>query len=200
MRRGLLSMTLALLATGCAEFAPPQSVLVPQAGARICHDHITLGGRFSISYRKNDRDESAHGSFVWAQDGDRTNLSLMSPLGQTLATIAVSPAFSSLTLPGQPPRFAADVDALAVTSLGWPLPVSGMRDWLLGCARDSRGRRIVLLPKADVDAPDGWHIAYPAWEGGGAPHPRRIDMQRQKGSEGAGISIRLVIDTWQPHR
>lgn len=200
IRHGLLALGLASLLTSCAELAPSQEMAMPTIGARVCHERITLSGRFSISYRKDGRDESAHGSFTWVQNGDDTKLSLMSPLGQILATIAVSNEFASLSLPGQSPRIAPDVDALAASSLGWPLPVSGLRHWLFGCALDGEGQRIALAPKAVVDTAEGWRIAYPVWEAGDAPHPRRIDIKRTGETKEGEISMRIVIDTWQPRR
>lgn len=196
-------LALSILAAGCAGLSttPPQAA---QAGAaRSYHDNIAIDGRLSVRYQQNGRDEAVHGSFTWTQQPGHTDIALLSPLGQTLALINVTPSSSTLTQAGQPPKSAADVDALAADTLGWPLPVSGLRDWLQGFISDARGRRIAVAPQeeaAETTTGDGWRIRYAAWEADpaapGAVRPRRIDLHRQTAQAGE-VALRLVIDNWQ---
>ncbi len=154
-----------------------------------------------MQYRRGAADEALHGSFTWSQTPQRTQVTLLSPLGQTLAVIDVQAGAASLRQPGQPPQVAADADALAQTALGWPLPVAGLRDWLQGYARDAQGRPWVAPPQpgSAVSTADGWHIAYGAWQQDDAtasPRPRRIDLARQT-AEAGPVRLRIVIDNWQ---
>ena len=122
---------LALALAGCASVAPPTALESQQASpVRAYRDAIELDGRLSVHYQQNGRDEALHGSFTWTQTARQATVTILSPLGQTLATIEVTPDHSSLTQAGHAPRVAADVDALAADALGWPLPVAGLRDWL----------------------------------------------------------------------
>lgn len=200
-RFGVAAALLALL-TGCASISPPVAP-ADQAQAALVrpfHAAIDLGGRLSVHYQSSNRDEALHGSFSWSQTPARTTVTLLSPLGQTMAVIEVTPNGATLAQAGQPPRGAADVDALTGEALGWPLPVAGLREWLQGFALDSAGRRFVATPAAsEVTTVDGWRIRYPAWLDDNAPaRPRRIDLARA--TERAGdVSIRIVIDTWQTH-
>ena len=50
-------------AAGPAPARPAQHA----ASARTFHDAIDLGGRLSIRYQQNGKEESLHGSFMWAQ-------------------------------------------------------------------------------------------------------------------------------------
>ena len=194
-----LALACAALMTGCADIAP--TVREPEAGAKsMCYERIDLAGRFSVQYRKDGRDESAHGSFRWQQDGGSARVELLSPLGQTLATIDVTPESATLTSAGQAPRIASDANALAVMLLGWPLPVTGLRDWLQGCTRDARGKRYAVASEG-ITTPDGWRIAYPVWEADGSVRrPKRIDLQHKGNSAVTDIALRLVLDEWQPRR
>lgn len=194
---------LALALTGCASVAPPGAIDSRQAApARTYRDAIELGGRLSVRYQQNGREQALHGSFTWAQTARQATVTMLSPLGQTLATIEVTPDSSSLTQAGQPPRFAADVDALAADALGWPLPVAGLRDWLQGFATDAAGRRVIANPSGatTIATPDGWSIHYASWQDDNpaAPqnHPKRIDLERSSAQAG-NVSIRIVIDTWR---
>lgn len=191
---------LPLLLAACAGL-PPAAPVLPESGAtRAYQQSIDIGGRMSVRYQVNGRDESLHGSFDWRQRPDSTAVTLLSPLGQTLAQIAVTPAGATLTQAGQPPLSAADADALASQALGWPLPVAGLRDWLQGMVTVPGGRRVALAPRDDggeIVSADGWRLRFPAWEDGVPARPRRIDLARS--TEQAGeVALRLVIDSFQP--
>lgn len=197
-RRTLAGLLAALLLGGCA--SPPVLPDNTVATARRYHAAIELDGRLSVRYQRNGQEEALHGSFTWSQTAARTLVTLSSPLGQTLATIELTPQGATLIQPGQSARSAADADALAADALGWPLPVANLRNWLQGYTLDARGRRIAAAGSADpIRTPDDWQIRYPAWQqgGSGADHPKRIDLARHS-AEAGEIAIRIVIDNWQP--
>ena len=200
---GILLMPLVLI--GCATVAPPSAPdPVPtreQAASRAYHDTIAIGGRLSVRYQQNARDEIIHGSFTWTQRADTTLVTLFSPLGQTIAVIEITPTLSTLTQAGQAPRTATNVDALVAGTLGWPLPVSGLQDWLQGFSVDAQGRRFIASPAPEassVTTRDGWRLNYPIWQDDpGQSRPRRVDLERSTAQAG-DVAIRIVIDAWQP--
>ena len=203
-------LAIAILITGCASLAPsgvPSGPTIDNADATVrpYRDVVDIGGRLSVRYQLNGSDQALDGKFTWAQDTGRTLITLLSPFGQTLATIEVTPTGATLVQSGQPPRQASDVDGLAAAALGWPLPVSGLRDWLQGFATDSQGVRRIARADAVGDAAylktaDGWLLHYPTWNAAAdatGTHPKRIDMQRMT-SQAGSVSLRIVIDQWQP--
>jgi outer membrane lipoprotein LolB len=195
------------MVAGCASISAPPgpdtsaAVAKRTTPARSYHDEIELGGRLSARYQHNGDEQAVHGSFTWAQSTERTVVTLLSPLGQTIAVINITPELSTLSQAGHAPRTAADVDALAASALGWPLPISGLRGWLQGFARDADGRHFVAMPQADtsgVTTGDGWRIQYSNWLDNGEEHyPKRIDLERSTVQAG-NVALRFVIDTWQP--
>lgn len=199
-----LVIMLPLLLAGCASVTPPSvpSKDVPPQVKRVFHDTLDLGGRISVRYQRAQKEEALHGSFGWTQTPTHTSVTLMSPLGQTIAVIDVTPQVATLMQGGQTARTAADVDALTAETLGWPLPVGGLREWLQGFAVDRAGQPFVATPQdAEVITRDGWRIRYANWQSA-APstqqRPKRIDLARF--TEQAGdVTIRIVIDTWQVH-
>ena len=191
-------LALPLLAAGCAGTAPR-----PPADTGIIRNYqqaIDITGRMSVRYQQYGRDEALHGSFEWQQRPGRTQLTLSSPLGQTIAQIAISPDGATLTQSGQPPLAAADADALTAQALGWPLPVSGLRDWLQGNVTERSGKKMLATPQdenTDIVTADGWRIRYAAWDTAAAPRPRRIDLNRSTAQAGE-VALRLVIDSYEP--
>lgn len=206
-RRGA-AIALPLLLAACASFVPPSSQHETQGArpvvpARPFHDALDLSGRLSVHYQRDNRDEALHGSFVWNQTTSQTTVTLLSPLGQTMAVITVTPTGATLARGGQPARSAADVDALTEQTLGWPLPVAGLRNWLQGFALDHAGKQVVAtLQASHIRTLDGWQIQYENWaEEESLPtqlRPKRIDLARYTQQAG-DVSIRIVIDTWQAH-
>ncbi len=196
MRSGVL---LCALLAGCANMTPLPATSA-QTGEPVAT--IDLGGRLSVRYQSNGSEEAVHGSFSWSQSANRTLVTLMSPLGQTIATIAITPGEAILTQAGQPVRSAADPDALAAGALGWPLPIAGLRDWLQGRATDMNGQQITASPASNTPilTQDGWTLQYGNWETdgpAGTTHPKRIDLARSTAAAG-NVVIRIVIDNWQP--
>ena len=192
-------LALPFLAAGCAGIATAPQVPATAGGVRNYQQAIDIGGRMSVRFRQYGRDEALHGSFAWQQRPGRTQLTLSSPLGQTIAQIAILPDGATLTQSGQPPLAASDADALTEQALGWPLPVSGLRDWLQGHVQERGGRTLVATAQdqnTDIVTADGWRIRYAAWDDSAAPRPRRIDLNRT--TEQAGeVALRLVIDSYE---
>lgn len=197
-----ISLSISLL-TGCAALTPPDgsSEAAQTATQRKYTEALELDGRLSVQYQKNDRDEAIHVSFNWNQNADHSTITILSPLGQILSTIDISADGATLLQAGRPPRTASDVDALAEQALGWPLPVSGLRQWLQGFATDANQQAFVAAAADDhVTTRDGWRIRYVIWQDDNQlppqSRPKRIDLERQ--TEQAGkVAIRIVLDNWQ---
>lgn len=189
-----------LLLSACATVTPSYNV-EENASQRSYLDALELDGRMSVQYQKNEQDEAIHASFTWKQSKDHSTITILSPLGQILATIDTKPGIATLTQSGQAPSSAADVDTLAEQALGWPLPVSGLRNWLQGFATDANNKTFIATPSnTNILTRDGWNIQYMSWEDDNhtPPHsrPKRIDLTRQ--TEQAGkVKIRIVLDKWQ---
>jgi outer membrane lipoprotein LolB len=206
VRRRAMLLILPTWLSACAMLEPqpgPGAAPAVPAAARPYHASLDIAGRLSVRYQQNGAEQAVHGSFTWVQTPESTNVTLLSPLGQVLAMITVAPNAAILRMAGQPARTADDVDALAAQALGWPLPVSGLRDWLQGYAVDKDGARFIATPPAPatVVTRDGWRVTYASWsdeaDRTAQNHPRRIDLERNTAAAG-NVAIRIVIDDWQP--
>lgn len=196
------TICVALLAA-CANVRPataPSNAAAPQAYS----DTIDISGRFSAQFEQNGRPQSWSGAFNWAQSPQSTLVTLLSPLGQTVATIVVTPSGATLTQTDKEPRSATNVDALVQDTLGWPLPISNLRNWMQARATNRQGQLVVATPQMTdtIDTGDGWRLRYLSWQDESEPGmqnvPKRIDMERDT-AEAGRVQMRLVISTWQPH-
>lgn len=215
--RLLSGVLLGALIAGCASTTPPDAFHAPatpisgSAAAvlkRTYQDAITVSGRLALRYELRGQPEAVDGKFSWVQSSNMTHITLQTPFGQTVATIDVTPDRSILLQSGQPPRSETSVDALIAGTLGWPLPLAGLRDWLQGFAVNAQGTPYVATAAAVGDAAyvktaDGWLIHYPVWDDSTdtaasvAARPKRIDLQRTT-SQAGNVQLHIVIDQWQP--
>lgn len=193
-RRTLLLAAAGALLSACvsAPLAPPSTSAVADY-----RDAIELTGRLSVNYERDGKLDTLSGKFNWAQAPGVVDVTLLSPLGQTIAKIKVTPQAATLTQGDHPPRVAADIDSLTAQALGWSLPVSGLRDWLQGYATTADGKRFAASPAANsVSTPDGWRLTFVSWQDPAAAHPvpKRIDAERSATAASGQLALRIVID------
>jgi outer membrane lipoprotein LolB len=180
----------AVLLAGCAS-APLSTSTPPEYRSTF-----DAAGRLTVNYRKDGNPESLTGKFTWAQVPGRIDVSLSSPMA-TIATITITPESATLVQADKVPRVAKDIDTLTAQSLGWSLPVSGLRDWLQGYATGADGKRFVATPANNsVLTADGWRLRFVSWQDEAAPHPvpKRIDAERNASATADQLAIRIVID------
>lgn len=151
-------------------------------------------GRFSATTQLGEQRENVSGRFSLEVRGQQQLLELASPLGTTVARIEVEPGNARATGVQMKEVQGPDADALTAQLLGWPLPVSGLADWIEGRPvpdRDARvereGERIVLL------AQDGWMIQMPEYFATRA-RPRRLILERPATANTPSVVLRLIVD------
>ena len=189
--RRLTLFAFAAALAGCASAPLSQSTVADY------RETIDLSGRLSVNYEKDGQPGSVTGNFEWSQQPGRIDVSLASPLGQTLAEISVTPQGATLTQAGREPLSAQDIDTLTSQALGWSLPVGGLRDWMQGYATAADGTRFVASPaNNNVFTKDGWRLRFVSWqdEKAGRPVPQRIDAERSATATSGELQIRIIIN------
>ncbi len=179
--RMLAAGVAALLCAGCA-------MLTPDANVPAAEPFDILGRVLASS---DGRAFSAN--FRWRHGAADSEIWLMTPVGQTLAHIAVDDGGAILTTADQQEYRAMSVESLTRRALGWPLPLAQLQHWIRGgtvpgsaiatVVRDARGR-LSLLEQ------EGWRIRYAYPEAGGNL-PRQLELTQ------GGQRIRMVIDEWR---
>jgi outer membrane lipoprotein LolB len=156
----------------------------------------TIEGRMSVRYHDlaTGKDDASSGRFVWTRDGDALELSLLDPLGQTVALIRSDARRSSIVFRDGRRVEGATPEALTEQTLGWTVPLRGLGDWLDG--RTASDRPATLLDDGRVRQ-DGWTLRFQRDEGAAADAPpKRIDLVYP--GPPAEIEMRLVVDQRSP--
>lgn len=176
------AVVMALLA-GCA--SPPPAARPGQAEQAA----FTLDGRIAVKFDG----QHTSGSFHWLHDASSDDITMLAPLGVTVAHIQRDAHGASLEASGK--RYSApDSAELMQRALGWSLPLSGLPYWVMALPtpgspasmeRNDHGQVSLLLQ-------DGWEIRYTAYAATDANSlPLRMTLQREK------LEIRLLIDEWK---
>ena len=178
-----------LMLAGCASTLTPRDVSPFKfAETRTVYE---IAGRLSA---RHDADAFA-ASFHWSHAGDRDELDLASPLGQTVARLTGDARGVLLQTSDGKVETATDWTTLTSRGLGWALPVEGLAFWVQGVPR--KGAPFTAEASADgapgVLRQDGWTIVYQAFakDAMGVSRPARMTLDYP------GVELRLVIDAWQ---
>jgi outer membrane lipoprotein LolB len=187
------------LVAGCSSLQTWPFLPSPTQTERSFHDNILIQGRFSVAYEQSNRPQSVQGRFQWQQQGQRIDIDLMSPLGQTMAKLSITPNSATIQQTGKETKVADNVAELTEQTLGWSLPVVGMRDWLQGFNRATNNQRQIARPNEnDQFDTEGWHIQYVSWQQNSVSvYPKRIDLTRTS-PRLHQLSLRIIIDQWEP--
>lgn len=129
----------------------------------------------------------------WTHRGAEDEILLLAPLGQTVARI-FSDAQGVLLQESGKSYYEQDAETLTERVLGWHLPLSGMRSWVL--ALPSSGTEAVIERAENgqikVLRQDGWEINYTRYATDTLDSlPLRMTLQRD------GMEMQLLIDEWE---
>lgn len=192
---------LGLLLSGCAGLRPAteSSLPVPTGNPaelnRIHIAQLTDIDRFYLQARIGIQanGKGSSGSTRWRHNREGNDISMLSPVGGTVARIITDSTGVTLSTNDGKVLQADNAESLTQEHLGWRLPLRGLPDWALGRPNspvyeemhwDSIGR-VTRLKQ------DGWEIEYPEYmEAGGYRLPKRINLRSRN------LTLKLVIERW----
>ncbi|MBV9343702.1 MAG: outer membrane lipoprotein LolB [Gammaproteobacteria bacterium] len=204
-RRGTVALSCALLRAGallvplliaaCRTLPTPPPPPSAEWSARRAQlqalPQFTFSGRVAVVAAGNGFNASLH----WVQAGPRSELSLQGPLGigavQVLAEGGTLQMFNGR---GEP--LAAEAARRELSArLGFELPVTSLRYWLLGVpdpAAPAQEELDTAQQRLSALTQQGWHVTYPLYgPAGEGALPVRVTLERE------AVRVKLIIDRWQ---
>lgn len=199
---GWAGLLMLLLLSGCATVKPVAEppLPVPQGTpAELHRQHLEQLARIEqfflharIGIQANGKGSS--GSTRWRHNHQGDDISMLSPVGGTVAKIITGPEGVTLTTNDGKVLRADNAESLTQQHLGWRLPLDGLPDWALG--RPTRK----LAEKVEWDSmgritrlsQNGWEIEYTEYmEASGYRLPKKINLQSKN------LTLKLVIERWE---
>ena len=196
-RRGALALMAAglMVLSGCA--VTPRVPSTSNAATEVtAQTSRAYHGRFSVQYNdQNGQSRNAYGNFDWKETGDTVTLQLRNPLGQTLAIVTSSPSSAMLELPNRAPQTADNVSLLMQNTMGFALPVEGLRYWLQPSPAPTSRARTTMDSSSGSGRlkeikQDGWTVDYVAYADAPATGVKRVNLTRTE----PPLDIKLVLD------
>ncbi len=192
----LTPLLLLLMVVGCSptpprplpDTAPEQSWQLRQQQLKQL-THWQIAGRLAV---QNDH-EAWHMSLEWQQRSERYSLIINAPLGQGSMRLHGDAVQVMLITDEGESVNSSDPDLLLYQQLGWKVPVSALRYWVLGLAApgdyqqtlDEYGR-LSQLKQA------GWEIEFIDYQPRlGVELPRKVFINNHR------AKVKLVISSWQ---
>lgn len=190
-----------VLLSGCALLQPaPESRLPTPVGKpaelnQLHLEQLAQIGQFFLQARIGiqSADKGSSGSTRWRHDAQGNDISMLSPIGSTVAKIITDASGVTLTTNDGKILHADDAETLTEQHLGWRLPLAGLPDWALGRPAkrlieemhwDNIGRVTKLKQ-------DGWEIEYPEYmEAAGYRLPKKINLHSKT------LTLKFVIERW----
>ena len=127
--RWLLACCIALALAACA--SPPRTVVAPGEMA------AAWSGRLALRV-EGSQEQSFSAAFELKGNAQAGELTLLTPLGGTLAALSWTPGKATLRSNGQT-RESESVDALVSQGTGSHIPVAALFDWLRGTPTEVAG-------------------------------------------------------------
>lgn len=181
--RALTCLCLGLLLSACATTTPAPEVLSGKERQ----------GRFALKATNPfEQPKAVQGNFRWQQTTEGWVLWLKSPMGATLAKLSVDAGGATLQSADAPDQRALSATALMQQTLGEPVPVDALNDWIYGrlgggaditaVTRDDEGRVTAFEQR-------GWQVTFARYDSQG---PTLMTLAKQ--SQGRDVVLRLVIN------
>jgi outer membrane lipoprotein LolB len=152
--------------------------------------HWQLSGRLAV---QNDH-EAWHMSLTWQQRGDRYSLNIIAPLGQGSMQLHGDAVQVTMLTDEGDTISSSNPDLLLYTQLGWKVPVSALRYWVLGLpAPGDHQQHLDANGRLEHLTQAGWEIAFLDYQPQlGVELPRKVFIDNHL------ARVRLVISNWQP--
>lgn len=180
VRTALGFLLVGLLLAGCAAL-PPEDLGEGLAADDV--DQFSLQGK--VAWRHPE--ERGNANLTWTQVQDHYRLLLSGPLGQGAVTVDGAPGIVRVSS-ARGEQYADSADALLEDALGFSVPVSEARWWVLGLAAPGGPR---TQPGAEGITQNGWRVGWSNWRQVDAyAVPRRIELSRDD------LQLTFVITAW----
>lgn len=184
-----------LLLGGCATAPRPIPAVDPgqswqrhSEALKSLHDW-RLTGRMAIQ----TEDEGWHASLDWHQEGDAYDIHLSGPLGGGSVRLTGNEQWVELQKDDGQRVSAADPEWLLYRQLGWRVPVSALRYWVLGLPAPGQAEwELDPYGHLSLLRQGGWEIRFLDYR-----REQRLELPGRVFMSNQRAQVRLVVGRWE---
>ncbi len=194
----LIIIFLLVLLSGCATTPEPVSsvdVEVLWASRQTVLSqlqHWKMEGRIAVQLDEQGWQAGMH----WHQQNDRYQMDMLDPFGRKVARLTKGAQGVDLRLSKGESAHAANAESLMQRLLGYSLPVSGLRYWVLGIPDPQNHTHQIRLDAAGRLAwleQSGWEVSYQRYH----QHSTTIDLPSKMTLISKGLKVKVVVSEWE---
>lgn len=194
MRRLAVAL-FAVALSACATFPPARSP-DPQAAWQARHISLARLSTWTVTGRVliKAEERSWNATLFWVQRDGAYRIRLIAPLGQGTVQLSGGDGGVVLRTSNNQVFTAQDPQTLMLDTLGWSVPVDGLRYWMRGLD-DPRTPAVVRLDargRPETLEQAGWVIDYQRYADGAPPElPTKLALANQ------ALSVRILVSRWE---
>jgi len=150
-----------------------------------------MDGRIAVRFENEGWQAGMH----WRQQNDHYEMDMFDPLGRNVARLRGGPQGVNLKTSRGESAQAADAESLMRKLLGYTLPVSGLRYWVLGIPAPNTQTQRMALDKYGRLASlrqSGWDISYQRYN-----NTDNLDLPKKMILINQELEIKVVVSSWQ---
>ncbi len=185
------------LLVGCTVTPEVKDPLLIKEAWRTRHAQLSqvrswaLKGRLAISVEN----EGWHAGMRWSQQEDHYDMEIFGPLGRKVAWLKGGSQGVNLKTSKGESAYAPDAESLMYQLLGWSLPLTGLRYWVLGIPSPRDHEEDIQLD--DVGRlsrlkQSGWEVQYKRYQ-----REKRWDLPYKMTLVNDRVTVKMVVKEWQ---
>jgi outer membrane lipoprotein LolB len=150
----------------------------------------SLTGRIALRVEQDGWSAGVH----WSQQEERFDIRLTDPLGRGIARLEGDAGSVLLRTSEGDSLRAESAEALLARELGWYLPLSGLRYWVLGIPdpREEVAQRVLDdSGRLDRLQQSGWAVRYARYT-----DPSPLALPEKITLSQSTVTVKLVVDQW----
>ena len=196
LRLSHLTWLVCLGLSGCAAWRGPDAVPDPIQVWELRQQRIAAVdswvafGRIAL----RAEDEAWNITMHWRQQGERYRIRFSGPLGQGAMELSGDGSRVTLRTAANEVRTAPDPETLLFDTVGWRVPLRGLKYWIRGVSADpSAVSSLDLDPAGRLQrlSQDGWRVQYLRYAA-----VEDLELPTKVSLENSKVSARIVVKRW----
>lgn len=187
---GLATAVLLLVLAGCAGWKKPVPVAIGTQEDRLALSHWRMEGRIAVRTSQ----DAFQANLQWEHERKQDRVQVSGPFSQGAYSIVLQDDLIFIRDSSGNSRSSRNIPELLQQELGFAVPLSSLRYWVLGIPEPSESPRYVLYDEAGVLRrlrQHDWMLDFQSFV-----QVRDFLLPQKVAAQGRDIRLKLFVDDW----